>query len=739
MSPSPTSVPPTGAADPFAAYRDLAARFPGEVVTRAEVRDVDLPGGGGTLALVTLDNHAGPRRPTTLGPASLIGLGEALAAQAERARKGRIAAIAVTGTGGYLAAGADLGSIKDLTEPGDGALLARLGHAVYDLLTDAPVPSFAFINGVALGGGLELALAAQYRTISTGARALGLPEAFLGLVPGWGGVWKAPRLTGPRDAVTLMIANPLQNNRTLDGRAAHAMGLADALFNPAEDPSDPSAFLEASLDWAARVLRAEEPVLASLRAHRDRDTSDAAWDEAIAEGHRIVADRTGGHVPAPLKVMELFAAGRHRTRAESAAAECEALTELMGTRQFHHTVYAFLDVVQKRSKTPAGAPDPALARPVRKVGVVGAGLMAGQLALVFAQRLRVPVVMTDIDQDRVDRGLEYVRGQAATLVSRGRLTAEAGEELTGLISGAVSKDVYADADFVIEAVFEEMGVKKQVLAELEGIVSPECVLATNTSSLSVTGMAEDLDHPERLVGFHFFNPVAAMPLLEIVRGPSTTDEVLATAFTTAGRLGKTAVLVQDAPAFVVNRVLLRMMGEVQAAFDEGTPAEVADHALDPLGLPMTPFTLLAMVGIPVAQHVTESLNAAFGHERFPVSANLQRLIEAGKTTLWAKDLRPDRAEAEGGGATGETIPLQTAALLEQGDSPQSAQELLVRVQDALAEEIGLMLREGVVADARDIDLCMILGAGWPMHLGGITPYLDHVGASERVHGTRFHA
>ncbi|MCY1159359.1 MAG: 3-hydroxyacyl-CoA dehydrogenase, partial [Citricoccus sp.] len=499
-----------------------------------------------------------------------------------------------------------------------------------------------------------------------------------------------------------------------------------------------TGFLDASLAWAAGVVTGDADTLTALESQRDRDRSDAAWDEAIAEGRRIVAEKTGGHVPAPATVLELLEAGRHRSRAESAAAECAALAHLTQTPEFHRTVYAFLDVVQKRSKDPAGAPDASLARPVRKVGVVGAGLMAGQLALLFAQRLRVPVVMTDIDQARVDRGLAHVRSQAQRLVSRGRLSAEAGTELAGLITGSVSKDVYADADFVIEAVFEEMGVKKRVLAELEAIVSADCILATNTSSLSVTGMAADLDHPERLVGFHFFNPVAAMPLLEIVRGPATTDEVLATAFGTARTLGKTAVLVQDAPAFVVNRILLRMMGEVQASFDGGTPAGTADHALDSLALPMTPFTLLAMVGIPVAQHVTESLNAAFGDERFPVSANLQRLIDAGRTALWAKDLKGDRVEAESDGASGETIPAGTAALLEQGDSPQSGEELLVRVQDALAEEIGLMLAEGVVADARDIDLCMILGAGWPMHLGGITPYLDHVGASQRVNGTRFH-
>jgi 3-hydroxyacyl-CoA dehydrogenase len=311
------------------------------------------------------------------------------------------------------------------------------------------------------------------------------------------------------------------------------------------------------------------------------------------------------------------------------------------------------------------------------------------------------------------------------LLGKKRISQDAANRTKALVSGSVSKNAFADADFVIEAVFEELNVKKQVFAEVEAIVSPDCILATNTSSLSVTAMAADLEHPERLVGFHFFNPVAVMPLLEIVRAPKTDEAVLATAFELAKGLKKTAVLVKDAPAFVVNRILLRLMGEVLAAFDEGTPAEVADNALRPMGLPMTPFTLAAMVGLPVAQHVQESLHAAFG-DRFAVSANLQKLIDNGVKSLWA-------AAADGS----QEIPDTTLSLMSFGTSPSTSEQVLRRVQDALAQEIGLMLDEGVVAGPEDIDLCMILGAGWPMFLGGITPYLDRVGASGRVNGKRF--
>jgi 3-hydroxyacyl-CoA dehydrogenase/enoyl-CoA hydratase/carnithine racemase len=706
----------------FDAFAALAAQVPDETVTHSLVNDAVVHAGAASfrIALITLDNGLDHTKPTTLGPNTLIELGRTLEGLRERAAAGEIDAVAVTGKPYFLVAGADLSTVQTLRDPAAGEQMARLGHAAYDLLADLGVPTFAFINGVALGGGLEIALACTYRTVSSGAQGIGLPEAFIGLVPGWGGVWRLPRLTGPEAGLKVMIENPLNNNRSIGGRQAHELGIADALFEPAD-------FLEQSLAWAASVLSGTTAV-ARPHAVEPRTDPGAAerWAAATRAARALVAAKTSNAAPAPSTVIDVFEAGATLTQKESARLEVAALTELMQTPQFRDTVYAFLDLVQKRAKRPAGAPDPRLARPVTKVGVVGAGLMASQLALVFARHLKVPVVMTDVDQARVDKGVGHVHAEVDKLLAKGRISPDAANRTKALVTGSVSRAEFADADFVIEAVFEELSVKKQVLAELEAVVKPECILATNTSSLSVTAMAEDLAHPERVVGFHFFNPVAVMPLIEIVRAPQTDDAVLATAFVLARGLKKTAVLVKDAAAFVVNRVLLRLMGEVTAAFDEGTPAEVADHALDPMGLPMTPFTLAQMVGLPVAQHVAESLHAAFG-DRFHVSANQQALIDAGITGLWAPT-------AEGG----REIPASTLALLTLGDAPSTAAQVLTRCQDALAEEIGLMLSEGVVAGPEDVDLCMILGAGWPMHLGGITPYLDRVGASQRVNGKPFH-
>ena len=277
-----------------------------------------------------------------------------------------------------------------------------------------------------------------------------------------------------------------------------------------------------------------------------------------------------------------------------------------------------------------------MARPVTKVGVVGAGLMAAQIALLFARRLEVPVVLTDLDQDRLEAGVGHVHGEIARLASRGRVTADTAARLTGLVTGSLTKDAFADANFVIEAVFEEIAVKQKVFAEVEAVVRPDCVLATNTSSLSVSEMAAGLAHPERVVGFHFFNPVAMMPLVEVIRGAATDDAALATALAVGKTLKKNCVLVKDSPAFVVNRLLTRFLGEVLATVDEGTPFEVAEHAPDALGLPTTPFLLLQLVGPAVALHVGETLRAAYP-DRFGVSPKLRALVAAGQTAVYGPD------------------------------------------------------------------------------------------------------
>jgi 3-hydroxyacyl-CoA dehydrogenase/enoyl-CoA hydratase/carnithine racemase len=679
--------------------------FKDEVVTNAISRDVKLPHGAGTAVLITLDNGHDHTKPNTFGPGGLLSLDAAI--EAARARTD-IAAVAVTGKPFIFAVGADLTGVPAIRTREQALAIGKLGHDVFRKLGELDVPTFALVNGAAMGGGVEVALHCTYRTISSGVPALSLPEAFLGLVPGWGGTYLLPRLIGAEKALKVIIDNPLAQNKVLKGTQAFEMGIADAMFDPAD-------FVEESLRWAAKVLKGDVVV------ERPEVDEGDAWDNAVNMSRFTVEGKLHGAAPAPARAVELVAEARNRTRDEGFAAEDEALADLIMSDELKAGLYAF-DLVQKRAKRPAGAPDKSLARKVTKVGVVGAGLMAGQLALLFARRLDVPVVMTDLDQARLDKGVSYVHGEIDKLLKKGRIGNDKANHLKALVSGSLTKDAFADADFVIEAVFENMEVKQQVFAEVEAVVSPEAILATNTSSLSITEMASGLRHPERVVGFHFFNPVAVLPLLEIVRGEKTDDASLATAFATARKLKKTAVLCKDAPAFVVNRLLTLFMGEVLGAVGEGTEPEVADRAVAPLGLPMSPLLLLQLVGPAVALHVSETLHEAFP-ERFAVSAELAEIVKAGKTAIFAPDF---------------TIDPEVRELFTGGDKPSEESEILDRALRAMAREVRLMLDEGVVAEAADIDLCLITGAGWPFHTGGITPYLDKVGVSEAVNGKRFH-
>ncbi len=695
-------------------FAELKALSTDEVVTHSLVNDIALPSSK-VLALITLDNGRDHTRPNTLGPETLLELSRTLDQLSARAAAGGIDAVAITGKPFILAAGADLSRVSDIPHRVAAKQMAQLGHATLGRLSELGVPSFVFINGLALGGGLEIALNANYRTVDRTVTAIGLPEVFLGLIPGWGGNWLLPNLIGIENALTVMLENPLKNNRLLSGQEAFALGIADAVF-------DSVNFLEDSIRWADDVLSGS---IAVKRPHEPgRIERVVKWDLAIQVARKRLENKIGTVVRAPYIALDLLKAAKNTERNTGFAAEDEALAELISGDQFRASIYAF-NLVQKRAKKPAAAPPKELAKPVSKVGIVGAGLMASQFAVLFVRRLKVPVVITDIDQERVDKGLGYIRGEISGLLTKGRIDPDEANRLVGLVSGTTDKAEFSDCDWVIEAVFEELSVKQQVFAELEQHLAETAVLATNTSSLSVNEIGSQLAHPERLVGFHFFNPVAAMPLIEVVNAPRTDEATLSTALIVAAKLRKTAVITADTPGFVVNRVLAKLLGEAMHAVDTGTPFEVVDASIKPFGLPMTPFELLELVGLTVGAHVLDTHHAAFP-DRFFRSENLHKLAEHGRI------LHRD--------STGKITGYDRTAvrIVSGGKEPMTGPELLRRIEDGLADEVHRMLQDGVVSAPEDIDLCLILGAGWPFQMGGVTPYLDRVGASERVFQDTFH-
>jgi len=684
---------------------------PEEVITKALVRDVDLTpfGFAGTLALITLDNGLDHTRPNTFGPQSLAALDAAITDSASR----KPAAIAITGKPFIFAAGADLSALAFLSKREQALAIGKLGHDVFRRLDEIGIPTFAFINGLALGGGLEVGLHCNYRTLATTAFTA-LPEVFLGLVPGWGGATIVPKLIGPERAVQVIIANALNNNTVMKSKDALDLGIVDAVY-------EPSDFLEKSVGFVASVLSG------SRKIERKDYSQDPAWDSALAAGHAAALKKYGGaEIASPMKALELIKAAKSNTRGEGFDAEDLALADLTMSDPLRASLYAF-NVIQKKRKKVEGAPKAALGRKVASVGVVGAGLMASQLALLLLRNLKCPVVMTDIDQERADKGVAWVQSELNKLVEKKRMSAESAARLGLLISGSSDQNVFAGCDFIIEAIFEELSLKQELFKKLEKIVSSECVLATNTSSLSVERMSEGLEHPERVVGFHFFNPVAVMPLLEVARTSKTDDATTATAVNIGKELKKTMIICKDAPGFVVNRLLTRFMGEITDAVDEGTDPAVADNAMRSIGFPMSPFELLGLVGPGVALHVAETLHENLG-PRYRISPTMQAMVKAGVKSFYIKN--PDGSF----GANPDAI-----ALIHKGDTPSTAEAVRLRALKALAEEARMMLDEGVVATPAEIDLCMLMGAGWPMHLGGILPYLDREGISDSVCGQRFHA
>ena len=511
-------------------------------------------------------------------------------------------------------------------------------------------------------------------------RQFACPECFLGIVPAWGGTQLVPRFVGAEAAVKVIVGNPMRQNQMLTGPEAFELGFADRLLEPAE-------FLDESIAFAFE-LAAE----ATLR----RDSpSDMSEKDVFRKARTRLDGQVHGTAPAPYKALELIeGACSGWSLEEGYRAEEEAIAELLPGREAQASLYAF-DLVERRAKSAPGRPA-AEPLPIRKVGIVGAGLMAAQIASLALRRLEVPIAIRDVREQALENAGEAIRSELAEQVARGRYDEGKARFLATIVSTSTGYEGFGDCDLVLEAVFEELETKQRVFAELREHAKPEAVLATNTSSLSVAEIGAD-------VGIHFFNPVALLPLVELVRTAETDEVTLATAWAFAEALRKRAVLVRDAPGFVVNRVLTRLMVVVLDALERGTAPDDADEAILRLGLPTAPSVLLQLVGPRVANDVLETLHVAYP-DRFPLSRTLANYA-AGRGEIALREQRP-----------------------------QSRDDILQTALEAIADEIGHLLEEGVVAEAKDVDTALLLGAGWPFWLGGITKHLDQTGISEKILG-----
>lgn len=660
----------------------------------------------GRLAVLTMDN--GTRvpdvKPNAFGQEPLESLSAALD---ELESQDDVKGLLLTGMPFMFAAGADI-----TTFAGADAELARqggeAGHATFKRISALPYPTLAAINGVALGGGLEIALHCDYRALSTGAMMVAFPEVFLGIIPAWGGTQLATGLVGSRKAVEIIVQNAMNNNVMLKPKQAFEAGLADWFIDSASFHDDAMAKLVA-------IVAGDEVVERTAP-----DESDL--DQVLADARAFADAKVHGAAPAPYLAIDCIEhAARGGDLEEGRQKEIDALVQLLPSDQCQASIYAF-DLTQTRVKKQPGKPRDTASRPVKKIAVIGSGLMGAQLGSLFLQRYEVPLVMKDIAEDVLVKAKEHIDGELDKRVQRGRMKAGKAEHLKSLVTYTLDYADVGGSDFVIEAVLERMDLKQAIFADLEKVLDPEAILATNTSSLSIEEMASGLEHPGRVVGFHFFNPVNVLPLVEVIGWKGISDQALATAYDVAKKLRKSAVGCDDAPAFIVNRLLTRFNSAATSALKHGNGFKEIDEAIKGLGLPMGPFELFGLVGVKVAYHTAETLEQAFP-DRFAIDENFHAMGQS--------DLPGIYDWANGGEPYGE---LDDKIVVDEGKEKLTADQIRMLALEASAEEIRIMLDEGVVADARDIDTAMIFGAGFPFFMGGIAKHLDQKGISQKVTG-----
>lgn len=591
--------------------------------------------------------------------------------------------------------------------------------AIVTALGDLPAPSVAVINGLALGGGLEVALAADYRVMSTSAK-IGVPEIHLGLFPGYGGTVRLPRLIGLSAAAQWIISGTQAS-----ADAALAAGAVDALAKPDGLRIAALALLGEAIggraDWRGR--RAE------LRKGVPLSPGQVASELAAAKAE---AAKALPHYPAAHDAIVLLEETAGLERDAALVLEAEHFAKTAKTQAAASLVTIFINdqAVRKIAKTHAKA-----ARPVRKAAVIGAGVMGGGIAFQSALR-STPILMKDISAASLDLGMAEAKKLLARQVEQGRLAQDKADAILGSITPTLGYEGIAEADVVIEAVVEEIAVKKRVFSELETLVGEQTILASNTSSLRIGDLAEGLRRPENFGGMHFFNPVARMALVEVVRGPRTSEAALATLVGYASAMGKTPIVVADCPGFIVNRTLTPYLIGFLRLVHDGVPFTEIDRAMEDFGWPMGPAYLADVIGMDISQHVVEIVSAGFPER-----------MQAGFTSAFEVLLKAERLGQKNGrgfykyeraakGRPRKSVDPDTDTLLApiqpEGPSTAGTAEIVERMMLPLVLEAARCVEDGIAGTPGEVDMCLVLGLGLPRYLGGALKYADHLGLAHVV-------
>lgn len=626
-------------------------------------------------------------------------------------------------------AGADLFEIRKMDRAAVEAFLAA-GQQLFERIARLPIPTAAAINGDCLGGGLELALACTSRVAaSEGSISIGLPEVKLGILPGWGGTVRLPRLIGLPAALPLLLAG-----KTLPPKKALKAGIVDEVVRP-----------EVLLRAAGRRIAEPSAKRTVPMLGRAAGGMKILRNRVFAAAEARTRATARGNYPAPLRLIEVVRTGYDHGPAAGLDAERAGLKELMDTEACRNLMRLFF----LRQGAKRAAFDALHAKPadVSYAAVIGGGTMGSGIAHALA-RAGVQVRLIDVKPKAVSAGLARIRKMLDEDVAAGRLSALDARHTFNRVAPSCEWTGLGLADVVIEAVAEQMSVKRQVFARLDGLTRRDAVLASNTSSLSIAEMAQATQHPNRVVGMHFFNPVAKMPLVEIVRGPQSDDASLATASALALRMGKTPLLVRDAPGFLVNRVLIPYLSEALRMAGEGGSILAIDRAMKDWGMPMGPFELLDEIGLDIGMHVLKSFGDQFG-ERASVPVGMEKAV--GRGWLGKKTGRGFYVHAEGRHRKASPTPNEEMAAI-LGASPgepggnASAEEIQWRLVLPMVNEAARLLSEGVTDSADAVDLGTVLGLGFAPFRGGLAHFADAVGTDAIVrrleslasaHGSRF--
>lgn len=635
------------------------------------------------------------------------------------AQEARVRAVVIRGKSASFIAGADIDVIGRTEDPVLAEAQIRMGQAIFSNITTLPVPTVAAVHGVCVGGGVELALACDHRVLSDSNRTtLSLPEVQLGILPAWGGTTRLPRLIGVQAALDMLLTG-----KKVRPSKAKRIGLASAVV-PAP------IFPDAVRDFALGLVGEKGAPRTRRRSFVQRALDGTPPGRALVlrTARKKVLAQTGGHYPAPLAILDVLAQTLGKSVDESLAAEAREAAVLLVGPVCKNLVHVFH--MREASRKGTGLPATATAAPraVAKVGVLGAGVMGGGIAQLAAAR-GIESWMKDIQHDAVTGGLQHARGLFDKAVARRRMTRREAAQAMDRIAGGIDYHGLSGSDVIVEAIVEKMAVKKSVLAELEGHVSADCIIATNTSSLSVEEMASALSRPERFCGMHFFNPVHRMPLVEVIRAPGTSDEAVATIYKLSLDLGKVPVVVGDGPGFLVNRILGPYLNEAGFLLSDGASIETIDRVAKRFGMPIGPLRLVDEVGIDVSGHAGESLHEALGERLTPAPA----LLELGRTGRLGKKGGLGFYRYEGGREKGVDESIYTE--LPSVPTPRSgrggplageAGERVVRRRLVLAmiNEAARILGDGIAASAADVDLAMIMGTGFPPFRGGLLRFAD---------------